>query len=214
MVYNTFRVRKTHHIRPWRSWISQWIPIPKAGGSNPSGRAKSKSPVKPVVSRLHGVLLYPYLLVMKTEKRQKSTQKRVYVPVKMPVKLFVITTAGAADAAPAVFHLTLRLPFPGSCRSGHLHNYFPGWRRSRSAASQSTARQIPPPARKTDPHRQSPSPLSAFGISLHYIFNFSPPQSAPPPGTLKPAAPAPGNKSRKMAGKTRLLASLSDAAML
>ena len=27
------------YIRPWRSWISQWIPIPKAGGSNPSGRA-------------------------------------------------------------------------------------------------------------------------------------------------------------------------------
>ena len=26
--------------RPWRSWISQWIPIPKVGGSNPSGRAK------------------------------------------------------------------------------------------------------------------------------------------------------------------------------
>lgn len=28
-------------IRPWRNWISQWIPIPKAGGSNPSGRAKN-----------------------------------------------------------------------------------------------------------------------------------------------------------------------------
>ena len=27
-------------IRPWRNWISQWIPIPKAGGSSPSGRTK------------------------------------------------------------------------------------------------------------------------------------------------------------------------------
>lgn len=27
------------HTRPWRSWISQQIPILKAGGSNPSGRA-------------------------------------------------------------------------------------------------------------------------------------------------------------------------------
>lgn len=26
------------YIRPWRSWISQQIPILKAGGSNPSGR--------------------------------------------------------------------------------------------------------------------------------------------------------------------------------
>lgn len=30
-------------IRPWRSWISQWIPIPKAGGSNPSGRTKNRA---------------------------------------------------------------------------------------------------------------------------------------------------------------------------
>ncbi len=30
------------YIRPWRSWISQWIPIPKAGGSNPSGRARKE----------------------------------------------------------------------------------------------------------------------------------------------------------------------------
>ena len=29
-------------IRPWRNWISQWIPIPKAGGSSPSGRAKKQ----------------------------------------------------------------------------------------------------------------------------------------------------------------------------
>ena len=29
------------YIRPWRSWISQQIPILKAGGSNPSGRAKN-----------------------------------------------------------------------------------------------------------------------------------------------------------------------------
>ena len=29
-------------IRPWRNWISQWIPIPKAGGSSPSGRAKKR----------------------------------------------------------------------------------------------------------------------------------------------------------------------------
>ena len=29
-------------IRPWRNWISQWIPIPKAGGSSPSGRAKKE----------------------------------------------------------------------------------------------------------------------------------------------------------------------------
>jgi hypothetical protein len=28
------------YIRPWRSWISQQIPILKAGGSNPSGRTK------------------------------------------------------------------------------------------------------------------------------------------------------------------------------
>ena len=36
-------------IRPWRSWISQWIPIPKAGGSNPSGRAIWKKSCKPSV---------------------------------------------------------------------------------------------------------------------------------------------------------------------
>ena len=29
-------------IRPWRNWISQWIPIPKAGGSSPSGRTKKQ----------------------------------------------------------------------------------------------------------------------------------------------------------------------------
>ena len=29
-------------IRPWRSWISQQIPILEAGGSNPSGRAKKE----------------------------------------------------------------------------------------------------------------------------------------------------------------------------
>lgn len=28
------------NIRPWRSWITQRIPIPEIGGSNPSGRAK------------------------------------------------------------------------------------------------------------------------------------------------------------------------------
>ena len=31
--------------RPWRSWISQQIPILKAGGSNPSGRAKEEKAV-------------------------------------------------------------------------------------------------------------------------------------------------------------------------
>ena len=35
-----FRWYNTNVIRPWRSWISQQIPILKAGGSNPSGRAK------------------------------------------------------------------------------------------------------------------------------------------------------------------------------
>ena len=34
--------KSERYIRPWRSWISQWIPIPKAGGSNPSGRAKKE----------------------------------------------------------------------------------------------------------------------------------------------------------------------------
>ena len=29
-----------HYIRPWRSWITQQIPILKNGGSNPFGRAK------------------------------------------------------------------------------------------------------------------------------------------------------------------------------
>ena len=28
------------HIRPWRSWITQRIPIPENRGSNPFGRAK------------------------------------------------------------------------------------------------------------------------------------------------------------------------------
>ena len=30
------------NIRPWRSWITQQIPILKIGGSNPSGRANKK----------------------------------------------------------------------------------------------------------------------------------------------------------------------------
>ena len=29
-----------NHIRPWRSWITQRIPIPENRGSNPFGRAK------------------------------------------------------------------------------------------------------------------------------------------------------------------------------
>ena len=41
-VYNKPVLSGHRYIRPWRSWISQWIPIPKAGGSNPSGRAKQK----------------------------------------------------------------------------------------------------------------------------------------------------------------------------
>ena len=39
---NSVKYKSLHYIRPWRSWISQWIPIPKAGGSNPSGRTKKK----------------------------------------------------------------------------------------------------------------------------------------------------------------------------
>ena len=31
------------NIRPWRSWITQQIPILKIGGSNPFGRAKEKA---------------------------------------------------------------------------------------------------------------------------------------------------------------------------
>lgn len=38
---------KRHMIEypPWRSWISQQIPILKAGGSNPSGRGHNQNPV-------------------------------------------------------------------------------------------------------------------------------------------------------------------------
>ena len=46
LCYNKARVKRQImfplpfiFIRPWRSWISQQIPILKAGGSNPSGRA-------------------------------------------------------------------------------------------------------------------------------------------------------------------------------
>ena len=42
-------------IRPWRSWISQQIPILKAGGSNPSGRA-SREPRR--ASRVRGFSFY------------------------------------------------------------------------------------------------------------------------------------------------------------
>ena len=45
LCYNKARVKRQImfplpfiFIRPWRSWISQQIPILKAGGSNPSGR--------------------------------------------------------------------------------------------------------------------------------------------------------------------------------
>ena len=34
------------HIRPWRSWITQRIPIPENRGSNPFGRAKIIGAVK------------------------------------------------------------------------------------------------------------------------------------------------------------------------
>lgn len=34
------------NIRPWRSWITQRIPIPEIGGSNPSGRGQSPSSQK------------------------------------------------------------------------------------------------------------------------------------------------------------------------
>ena len=32
-----------YHFRPWRSWITQQIPILESGGSNPFGRAKTES---------------------------------------------------------------------------------------------------------------------------------------------------------------------------
>ncbi len=32
-----------YHFRPWRSWITQQIPILESGGSNPFGRAKIES---------------------------------------------------------------------------------------------------------------------------------------------------------------------------
>ena len=40
----------------------------------------------------------PHLFLLKTDKKRKLAQKSVYVPVKMPVKLFEKTTAGAATA--------------------------------------------------------------------------------------------------------------------
>ena len=46
---NSVKYKSLHYIRPWRSWISQWIPIPKAGGSNPSGRANEKACANPQV---------------------------------------------------------------------------------------------------------------------------------------------------------------------
>lgn len=37
-LYNRY-IRYTDHIRPWRSWITQRIPIPENGSSNLFGRA-------------------------------------------------------------------------------------------------------------------------------------------------------------------------------
>lgn len=42
-IFGCFQTKRIQDNRPWRSWISQWIPIPKAGGSNPSGRASRLS---------------------------------------------------------------------------------------------------------------------------------------------------------------------------
>ena len=41
------------NIRPWRSWITQRIPIPEVGGSNPSGRAKA-----PLAEMREGLLFW------------------------------------------------------------------------------------------------------------------------------------------------------------
>ena len=55
-------------IRPWRSWISQQIPILEAGGSNPSGRAKTK-----ILSILVGrIFVLYYSFFIKTDFRMNN----------------------------------------------------------------------------------------------------------------------------------------------
>ena len=66
LCYNKARVKRQImfplpfiFIRPWRSWISQQIPILKAGGSNPSGRANLK---RPIIRMNAGFLAFSFCL--------------------------------------------------------------------------------------------------------------------------------------------------------
>ena len=52
---------KISYFRPWRSWITQQIPILKTGGSNPFGRAKTKI-LSIIVGRIF-VLYYSFFII-------------------------------------------------------------------------------------------------------------------------------------------------------